>query len=208
MDFMSLYFELRNAVPASGKALPAGFLHREILVPAMPALRRELEPLARHATPGPAPEEDRWSLYALSRVSDFLLLAFQAPESPGAAKGLSGAAGAVGDAPAAHPQITLSPEEYLAFFEALGFRPFGRRGEPFVPFFHEVVAVRSDSVCPQPVVEEVVWPGMMFGQLLFSRAGAVVRSRPDDLDPRIAAGSTLYFTFRRAARPTSDFSRG
>jgi hypothetical protein len=57
-------------------------------------------------------------------------------------------------------------------------------------------------------VEEVLWPGFWFGDLLFSRAGVRVRAPQHLIDATVATTSTLYFTFRREPRRTNDLSHG
>ena len=55
---------------------------------------------------------------------------------------------------------------------------------------------------------EHVWPGLMFGNLLFSRCGVRVQGGRDHIAKEIAECSTLYFTYRRLHRKTSDRSMG
>jgi hypothetical protein len=57
-------------------------------------------------------------------------------------------------------------------------------------------------------VEHVYWPGLMFGDMLFSRAGVRVRGRAGVFVKEIAENSTLYFTNRRYRRLTEDPSHG
>lgn len=78
------------------------------------------------------------------------------------------------------------------------------------PFFHEVATAEPDSALGDAVlVEEEVWPGLWFGDLVFARAGVRVRCGPDTpFDPALAARSTLYFAWARVHRPTYDLSHG
>ena len=96
-----------------------------------------------------------WNLYALSRVNDFLLLPFQNDER-GRWTG---------------PQVT--DEQYLAFFFHLGLTPIVSK--QFTPFRNEIVRVRQSQDEAEPItVAEMVWPGLMLGDMLFSRSGVVV----------------------------------
>jgi hypothetical protein len=130
-----------------------------------------------------------WNLYALSRVNDYLLLPFQNDEREGWA------------GPA------VSVEQYLEFFIDLGFTPIV--STRFSAFRHEIVRVQpsQDEAAPISVVE-VLWPGLMFGNMLVSRSGIVASGGASNLVTGVADGSTLYFTHRRLHRKTSDLSMG
>ncbi|MFJ9779384.1 hypothetical protein ACIRSS_07360 [Amycolatopsis sp. NPDC101161] len=97
--------------------------------------------------------------------------------------------------------------EHAEFFSAIGLTPF-EHAESFSPFHHEISAVVQDPSATAVTVEEVLWPGLWFGDLLFSRAGVRVRAPKHLVDATVATTSTLYFTFRRGQRPTSDLSHG
>ncbi|MFC9627024.1 hypothetical protein ACFTXM_46095 [Streptomyces sp. NPDC056930] len=140
-------------------------------------------------------------LYALSRVSDLLLLAFQPP------------ADEVPEWPWAHRHgppdqgPVLSRHEYLDLFTALGMTPFD--DTVFDPFLHEIVDVEQVDDPHTPIrITQVVWPGLMLGQLLFSRAGVRVRAGADHAQRGVADRSPLYWTFLRRHRPTVDLSHG
>jgi hypothetical protein len=157
--------------------------------------------------------EDLWRWYALSRVNDYLLLSFQTrpdfyqepsrhdknwlnPENTAAHERLIH-----------QPGARIEPDEYLRFFTSLGFTSFAEA--PYSPFFHEIVEVVESPGLAEPiVVDHVYWPGLMFGDMLFSRAGVRVRSAPGALDKEIAENSILYFTYWRARRRTKDNSHG
>ena len=140
--------------------------------------------------PYPARNVDLWELYALSRVNDELLRPFQglAPDED------------------AETVPWLTAGAYLDFWQALGFTRIGDR--PYSPFHHEIVEVEEAVDADEITVAHTFWPGLMFGDLLFSRAGVRVRCRPGVLDPKLATSSTLYWTFRRERRPTMDRSVG
>ncbi|MFI6445386.1 hypothetical protein [Kitasatospora sp. NPDC050543] len=131
--------------------------------------------------------------YALSRVSDALIYKFQPLLPPGS------------EIPWAHdihqpecwPQITR--DQYLAAFARLGMAPIG--DVAFEPFFHEVVHVEQDEHPEAPVeITGTVWPGLMFGEMLFSRAGVTVRAGARHLVAGIADRSPLHDVFMRRYR--------
>lgn len=139
--------------------------------------------------------------YALSRISDVLLLGFQ-PELPPDV-----------DRPWAHelhlpsqfPRITR--DDYLAFFAALGMTGFDVAG--FDPFFHEIVAVEQADDPRAPIeITGVVWPGLMLGEMLFNRAGVLVRAGAGHAVAGVADRSMLHEVFLRRHRDTSDESLG
>jgi hypothetical protein len=132
-----------------------------------------------------------WELYALSRVSDVLLLPFQ-PHDP---------ASSTWAGPA------ISAEERRLFFGALGMTLITQA--TFCPFFHEVVEVEQAPDDDEPIaVLEERWPGFLLGQLLFCRAGVRVRGGRRHILKDVAEQSTLYWTFRRRYRPVEDLSHG
>ena len=134
-------------------------------------------------------------LYGLSRVSDYLIEQFCTRGGPPAELGVS--SGLQFDGRAVHTE----------FFSGIGLTAFDH-AEAFSPFHHEVFAVVQDPAATSVTVEEVLWPGLWFGDLLFSRAGVRVRSPRHFIDAMVATTSTLYFTFRRQPRPTNDLSHG
>ncbi|MEU9475794.1 hypothetical protein [Streptomyces sp. NPDC048191] len=132
-----------------------------------------------------------WELYALSRVSDALLLSFQPP----------------GHDPWAGPG--LSRERYLALFTGLGMAPFEETAV-FDPFLHEIVEVEQAQDPAEPIrITGVVWPGLWLGTgVLFGRAGVRVRAGLRHAERGVADRSPLYWSFRRRHRPTADPSMG
>ena len=134
-------------------------------------------------------QEGLWSLYALSRINDYLMLPFQDDER------------GVWEYPG------ISQGQYLDFFTAAGLTPF--LSDSFSPFRHEIVRVQPSEYPDEPIrVVETVWPGLMFGNLLFSRSGVVVSGGSGHVDKRVAEASTLYFIHRRLHRRTNDPSKG
>ncbi|ATY13588.1 hypothetical protein CU254_26545 [Amycolatopsis sp. AA4] len=139
--------------------------------------------------------------YALSRISDLLLLGFQSGLPDGA------------ETPFAHhlhlPEhdVRVTADEYVRFFSALGMRRV--EVARFDPFFHEIAAVEQSGDPEEPI--EIVaeqWPCLMFGELLFVRAGVRVRAGERHAKAGLADRSTLQESFLRRHRPTSDGSLG
>ncbi|ALG09762.1 hypothetical protein [Kibdelosporangium phytohabitans] len=166
----------------------------------------ELEPLRkRERIPAggyTANDEQLWrimKLYGLSRVSDYLIERSCTHPGFGVTAGRAVGKGGVANGP--------ESEVHTEFFSGVGLTPFDH-AEAFSPFHHEVFAVVQDPSATSVTVEEVLWPGLWFGDLLFSRAGVRVRAPQHLLDATAATTSTLYFTFRRQPRPTDDLSHG
>jgi hypothetical protein len=138
----------------------------------------------------PAENADLWGLYALSRVNDALILAFQGDR-------LEEKTGR----PKFKPEI--SPADYLLFAESLGLK---RVEQPhFSSFHHEIVAVEESADADQPVLlESTLWPCLMLGDMMFSRAGVRVSGGRKFISKQAAESSTLYWTFRRNNRPVTD----
>jgi hypothetical protein len=132
-----------------------------------------------------------WEFYALSRISDYLLLPFQSKPNEW-------------DKPA------LSRAEYVNFFEALGFSPItADTADCFSSFHHEIIEVEQLPKQDDPItVMDCVWPGLRFGDMLFSRCGVIVTGGSRYIRKDVAESSTLYFTHRRLHRPTNDLSMG
>jgi hypothetical protein len=152
--------------------------------------------------------EDLGRLYAASRVNDVLLLRFQ-PSPPSLAEPPPARWEAM--ATKVHsprwegPQISL--DQYIEFATGLGFRVV--KEQSFNPFFHEIVSVESagDPEQQAEVLAEL-WPCLMLGDLLFSRAGCAVRGGANQLNPEVAQRSVLHWAYRRRHRPVTDRSVG
>jgi hypothetical protein len=155
---------------------------RDILEPAIPGLRELLRPWERYRrrpAPEDIPEEDSWAFHALSVLNDYVRL-----------------------------PLLLNQREYLHFFQALGFQPF--EGETFSPVRHELVEV-SNWPRPEEGIQlgAVYWPGLMWGELVFSRAAVSVSCHPSfQILEGVADRSRLYFTNRRMRRDVVDLSHG
>jgi hypothetical protein len=129
------------------------------------------------------------NLYALSRVNDYLLLSFQ------------------GDAAAAGPRAGLTLDEYAQFFVHRGFHLVERNR--YSPFCHEIVRVEQSQDADEPIrILAEIWPGLMLGDMMFSRAGVAVLGGRAHVVKEVAESSTLYFTHRRLSRQTNDLSMG
>src|SRR5713101_8338606 len=161
--FQQLYFRI---IHYAGKAL-----FHEVLEPAIPSGRARMQTMqyARTMSSGLAHEHSN-DLYALSRVNARLLLAFQ----PQRIQEIN------------TPPFTLN--EYSQFFLSLGFEI--SHPDRFSPFFHEIVCVDQVESGP-PVVKELLWPAVMFGDLLFSRAGVRIESGPEHINKDLAENSKL-----------------
>lgn len=156
------------------------------------ALGSGIELLAATAVDGP---DERcgdllWELYALSRVGDVLLTSFQPP----------------GEHAGSWPVVTA--DQYLALFTGLGMTSF-EDADAFDPFLHEIVEVEQAPDPDEPVrITGLVWPGLWYGSLLFSRAGVRVRAGARHAERGVADRSPLYWTYLRRHRPTVDLSQG
>jgi hypothetical protein len=194
-------------------------MFEEVLSPAIPVLLEmiaELQPYRRmnsDTCPYEVQHKHLRELYAASRVSDFLLASLQAGNDldwngPFQSKEYRDYMRSVGyEVLCDRHEPRVTREEYDRFFEALGFEVFTE--VPFSPFYHEVVEVIEDCNCGEDVfVEHVFWPGLMFGDMLFSRAGARVRCSRAVMKKEVAERSQLYFTFWRRRREAVDLSHG
>ncbi len=139
----------------------------------------------------PADDEDLCRLYALSRVSEILVLRFQRGSADGS------------DYPG--PEISLA--EYASFMMGLGLRRVGETS--FSPFFHEIVEVEpaKDDDTPITAIGEF-WPALMLGDMLFSRAGVLVTGGRNHTRKEIAETSELYWAYWRKNRRSMDLSKG
>jgi hypothetical protein len=128
-----------------------------------------------------------WNMYALSRVNDLLLLSFQSARR--------------------EKSPSLSFGCYEDFFSDLGFSVV--LADAFTPFHHEVAHVeQAKSHDDQIQLLEHRWPGLMLGELMFSRSGVAVTGGRNNIAKEVAEHSTLYFAFCRQNRRTHDLSVG
>ena len=169
-------------------------VYDEVLLPWIDENAEELATLnnvrSRIGTwPNTATDEDCCYLYALYRVTSLLLLNLQEPRVRQCSA----------------PVITAA--EFQQFHEQLGFSvPDEVR---FHPFYHEILAVDQSPQHDDAVtIEEIRWPPLMLDQLLFCRAGCVVRAGWGLVVKEIAESSVLYWTWQRRDRRCDDLSHG
>ena len=125
------------------------------------------------------------SFYALSRVCDTLILPFQAGQC----------------------WFDSSVEQFVEFWQTLGIK--AREADDYHPFWCEIVACENgDDDDAPPLVEELLWPALTWGDLLICRAGAKVEAGRNWLNGAVAAASPLYFASRRNYRAAHDLSHG
>jgi hypothetical protein len=134
-------------------------------------------------------QEESWAFYSVSRVSDLMLLRFQRGEAD--------------ESPYMGPNISL--DNYREFFAHLGFSEYPVR--EFHPFFCEIVEV-IESSGPGIEIAQIKWPAIMLGNMMFARAGAVIKAPPELMAKGGADGSALYWSYRRKYRKTFDLSMG
>jgi hypothetical protein len=191
-------------------------LFEEVLRPYVPGARQtieELAPFRRMNSERDAYEvstDHLYQWYALSRVNDFLLMSFQRGHGldwEGPFHGPDYRQSREHDKIARCKRPDISLDDYLCFFAELGFEI--STATPFSPFYHEIVEVVEDpDFGTGSRVEHVFWPGLMFGDLMFSRAGVQIRCSPGAIRKEVAERSPLHFTFWRRRRPTHDLSEG
>lgn len=139
--------------------------------------------------------------YALSRVSDLLLLDFQ-PDLPAEVETPWAHRLHLPDRPA-----RITEDEYIRVLSTLGMRRV--EVARFDPFFHEIVVVEQSEDPDTPIqIAGELWPCMMLGDMLFSRAGVRVRAGEQHAVAGLADRSLLHEVFLRRHRPTSDESFG
>jgi hypothetical protein len=134
-------------------------------------------------------DDESWNLYSVSRVSDIMLLRFQEGETDGS--------------PYRGPNIQL--ENYVEFFEHIGFTK--RRITAYHPFDCEIVGI-VQSEDPEMEIVEIKWPALMLGNMMFSRAGVVVKAPANRMVKGIGDKTMLYWAHWRKNRETLDPSVG
>lgn len=168
-DLRALYHEVLDDVDAAGL---------RAWLDAHPGARLAPPSFRWLSTARAADAEDRWRLYAATRLLDLLVArpghAVEAMLALGAGLGAAG---------------LLWPRFHPFFHEAV-----------------EVVPDHDDEA--PPALVDVRWPALVFGELLVLRSGVVVRAGRRWLDPRVVAESTLHFTYRRDGPRTDDPSMG
>ncbi len=156
----------------------------------------------------------REQLYALSRISDMLILPLQnawdylhpplAHWTPESVESYFAWWRNVG-LPEWAPSISL--EERNAWLRSLGLEEF--RHATFHPFYHEIVEVEQSPDPDEPIsLLGIIWPGFMLGQMMFCRAGVRIRGGVHFVRKDLAEHSRLYWAFVRRNRPAVDSSHG
>jgi hypothetical protein len=168
---------------------------RDILEPWLEASECQLAWLKsfgdRKGNPIPhATNEELWDLYALGRANEVMLLRFQ----QGRADGTDWQG----------PPIELP--DYTNFMELIGLTVVTE--SQFSPFYHEIVEVDRDFQTSTIDITETVWPCLMLGPMMFSRAGVRIAADPRKIHKEVAESSTLYWAFRKKNRPFNDLSHG
>ena len=161
--------------------------------------------------------EDQWQLwqfYALSKISEYLLLPFQMPATgelrgPGdyiASKWFA-REGLLERFNRYVAECPISVDDYVAYFEMLGFE--SQEPKEFNPFDCEIVRVDEAEPAREAIrLIEVLWPALYFGDMLFSRSGVRILAGKDVMDKGVAEESTLYWSYWRLGRETEDLSHG
>ncbi len=154
------------------------------LLPSLEKAKKQLERMEhvkkRNAPGNPHQIQNQqlFEWYALSRVSDLLLQSFLP----------SGG----------EPEVRITVPEFLNFFCAMGFESFSQ--SLFHPFFHEIVEVVEDETWSRtPQVKYQFWPGLMFGDMMFVRAGVRVRGNPPRSGPSHTRPQQVPTTYQHTA---------
>lgn len=144
--------------------------------------------------------ELNWTLYALSRVFDLLLLVHQPASRPDSIVVASEHAGPW------DRRIPNTVSDLVDFACRLGARV--HEPERFHPMCHEIVELVEDDACEVPVVERLHWPSLLLGELVLLRAGVTLRCARSFASRPWADASTLYWARHRRHRSTCDLSLG
>ncbi len=169
-------------------------LFYDVLTPWIEKAQAAMSELGRFKTSAPFDSRDdaalaaMWNMYALGRANDLLLRSFQ--------KGVT-----------ERRDPALHREQYEAFFTQIGLTLVV--SDNFAPFHHEIVQVHQSREDDEPIgVLRQVWPGLMLGDMMFSRSGVEVIGGRQHIISGIAEKSTLYFAYHRVNRRTNDLSMG
>lgn len=141
-----------------------------------------------------------WHLYAASRVRDVLLYAHQPEPADDSVRELDKAL--YREQPRFRP---VAVDQIETFFQAIGCQPVAEAS--FDPILHEIVTCEADEDPDAPIqVTGQVWPALMIGELVFTRAGVHVRAGAAHAVPGVADRSTLQWEYWRRHRDTCDGS--
>jgi len=172
------------------QAYEGNALWDDVLEGAILTIRRTLAELTAYRTFRDGlvvPPEPSWDFYAISRVNQLMLRAFQEPKTHWWA-----------------PDLTR--EQYDLFWRTVGMTVW----EPvkFHPFYCEVCEVEALDGDAAPALISSRWPCLMFGDLMFSRAGVAVAAGREVLDKATTETSKLFWCNSHRARPHGDLSDG
>jgi hypothetical protein len=151
------------------------------------------------------PEDDGladtlWQLYAASRVRDALLLAHQPGPADESVRELDEALGR--KQPCFRP---VPVDQITQFFASIGCKSVLETD--FDPILHEIITCEAAGDRDAPIqVTGHVWPALLIGDLVFTRAVVHVQAGPAHAVPGIADRSTLHWEYWRRHRTTSDGS--
>ncbi|MFZ6770009.1 SEL1-like repeat protein [Undibacterium sp. Di26W] len=135
----------------------------------------------------PIQTDELYDFYSVSRLSDLMLGALPANNT----KYDSGR------------HITL--DNYITLFEHIGFTAVWP--QHFHPFQCEIVEIEQGEGDDVELLT-TLWPAIMLGNMMFSRAGVKVRAPQHLLKKSFAETSVLYWSYTRNARRTIDLSQG
>jgi hypothetical protein len=139
-------------------------------------------------------------LYALSRMSDLLLLPFEPVRPELMANTICEEVW--------QPEAVVSAEQRQAWWTALGMTPIDEM-LPFHRFYHEIVSVEQADDPQEPItLTGTLWTGFTLGQMMFCRSGVSVRGGRDHIIKEIAETSRLYWAYHRNNRRAVDRSHG
>lgn len=138
----------------------------------------------------PAHVEELNCLYAASRVSQLLLTRFQPQRGPFHQGG---------------PHISLA--DYTDFFSQLGMT-LAKPAE-YSPFYHEIVdVIQAPDSMQTPQIVRTMWPCLMLGPMMFSRAGVCISVGDAIMNKEVAESSLIYWSYLRLNRQYEDLSHG
>lgn len=168
----------------------------DVLTPWIEENTAEIEWLRsiRSRTGSPIPQvskDELWSLYAVSRVFELLVLRFQNGQADGSE----------------WPGPAISEDEMVCFSQRIGLDVV--RPVAYSPFHHEIATLSGTSEgAPSPRIVKYHWPCLMLGPLLLMRAGVTLSANSRVMRPEVAGTSMLYWAYRRKTRRHHDPAHG
>jgi hypothetical protein len=135
-------------------------------------------------------DENLCLLYAISRVTQLMMLRFQTGRVDGDYRG-----------------PLIDRDHFQSFHETLGLTTY--IPEQFHPIKVEIVNVTENATTnSKPKILETVWPGLMLGDLVFQRAGCRLDAGKQEMPRLLAERSTMFWAHRRKHRFYQDQSHG